>query len=104
MTKARPRTELQKLLEDILGSEYVYFQPPVSMQLHYPCIVYERNTYVPRFANNETYIRRTRFTIKLITKDPDSPFAEALEDIPYCSHTRNYIVDNLVHDIYDLYW
>ena len=104
MTRARPRIELQELLEKILGNKNVYFQPPESMRLHYPCIVYDRNTYAPIFANNETYLRRTRYTLRLITKDPDTPFAEALEDIPYCSHTRNYIADNLYHDIYDLYW
>ena len=103
-TMIRPRTELQSLLESILGSTNVYFQPPPSFKLHYPCIVYDRNTYASVFANNDSYLRRTRYSLTLIDKNPDSTFVSALADIPYCRHTRSYIADNLNHDVYDLYW
>lgn len=102
--KTRTRTELQEVLEGILGSSNVYFQPPASLKLVYPCIVYSRNTYDSVFANNDSYLRRTRYSIVLIDKNPDSQFAEPIADIPYCKHTRNYIADNLNHDVYDLYW
>lgn len=103
-TITRPRTELQELLEQIMESENVYFQPPENKRLSYPCIVYSRNTYSSVFADNQSYIRRTRYSLILIDKNPDSCFAEKLADIPYCAHTRSYISDNLNHDVYDLYW
>lgn len=102
--KTRTRTELQTLLEEILGRPNVYFQPPENLKLAYPCIVYSRNTYDSVFANNDSYLRRTRYSVTLIDKNPDSQFSEAIADIPYCRHTRNYIADNLNHDVYDLYW
>ena len=100
----RPRTELQTLLETILGNDHVYFQPPPSLKLKYPCIVYDRNTFSSNFANNDSYLRRTRYSLTLIDKNPDSTFITAIADIPYCRHTRSYIADNLNHDTYDLYW
>lgn len=102
--KTRTRTELQELLEEILGSSNVYFQPPENLKLRYPCIVYSRNTFASVFANNDSYLRRTRYSVTLIDKNPDSPYVEPIADIPYCAHTRNFITDNLNHDVFDLYW
>lgn len=100
----RPRTELQYVLEELMASENVYFQPPTNLRLNYPCIVYDRNTFSTIHANNSPYLRRTRYTLKLIDKNPDSQFVEKIADLPYCSHTRHFIVDNLYHDVFDLYW
>ena len=36
------RLELQTKFENILGSRNVYFQPPASVQMRYPAIVYSR--------------------------------------------------------------
>ena len=36
-----PRLDLQKLLVELLGSDNVYFQPPPSVQMNYPAIVYK---------------------------------------------------------------
>ena len=37
------RLNLQDKLEEVLGSKQVYFQPPESLKLKYPCIVYSRS-------------------------------------------------------------
>lgn len=37
------RYELQAVLEGILGSGNVYFQPPENLKMRYDCIVYERS-------------------------------------------------------------
>ena len=34
------RLDLQALLEDLLGSRNVYYQPPESVKMNYPAIVY----------------------------------------------------------------
>ena len=39
---AKTRLELQSVLEQTLGSRNVYFQPPASVKMKYPAIVYER--------------------------------------------------------------
>src|ERR1044071_6348794 len=47
-----PRVDLQALLEDLLRTSSVYFQPPANVVMVYPCIVYHRDTAVTDFANN----------------------------------------------------
>ena len=38
---AKQRSDFQTVLESIPGVEKVYFQPPESVKLVYPCILYE---------------------------------------------------------------
>ena len=40
---AKTREELHELLVSVLGSRNVYFQPPESIRMQYPAIVYARN-------------------------------------------------------------
>lgn len=49
------RLELQSELEKILGSRNVYFQPPASVKIKYPAIVYSRKSIDNNFANNTVY-------------------------------------------------
>ena len=38
------RLELQSKLEEILGSRQVYYQPPETVKMEYPAIVYRQNS------------------------------------------------------------
>ena len=49
------RLELQTLLEEILGSRNVYFQPPESVKMNYPAIVYSLDDIENSFANDGVY-------------------------------------------------
>ena len=49
------RLNLQTTLETILGSRNVYFQPPESVKLKYPAIVYSRNDIMNQFADDGVY-------------------------------------------------
>ena len=53
---SRSRLELQKYLEDLLGSRQVYFQPPASIQMKYPAIVYSLSNMNNIPANNDSYL------------------------------------------------
>lgn len=104
MTTKDQRISLQTKLEEILGSENVYFQPPSNIKMHYPCIVYTRSTGYSRFADNGSWIFRSRYQIQLISKDPDNPAFDELAKLPYSSYDRHYVVDNLNHDVFNIYW
>lgn len=99
----RTRLELQQALEDILGSRNVYFQPPSSIRMSYPAIVYERSKIRSRYAGNGKYTNDRVYDVVLITKDPDSPFIDKLLELPYCSYDRHYVADNLHHDAFTIY-
>lgn len=101
----RPRIELQDLLESILGSSNVYFQPPESIKMKFPCIVFQRVSGDTKFGDNMGYIFTARYQITLIGKDPNpEKFIDKISKIPRCIYDRHYVVDNLHHDNYYLYW
>ena len=66
------RLELQSELEKILGSRNVYFQPPSSLKIKYPAIVYSRNSIDNNFANNSVYKQDVSYMLTVIYTDPDS--------------------------------
>lgn len=98
------RLELQSILLGILGSENVYFQPPPSVQMAYPCIVYHRDDADTHFADNEPYKRKWKYQVTVIDRDPDSPIPEKVGALPMCVYDRFYAADNLNHDVFKLFF
>lgn len=98
------RYELQAILEDILGSDHVYFQPPANLEMEYDCIVYERDTIEVDHADNSPYRLHDRYQVTAIYKNPDSGLVHKLAMLPMCSHDRHFIADNLNHDVFKLYY
>lgn len=98
------REKLQMILEDILGSNHVYYQPPGNLQMKYPAIVYSRSRIGNQYANNNVYLQNHSYQVTLIDKNPDSEVIEKLSKLPLCRHDRHYTSDNLNHDVFLLYF
>lgn len=98
------RTILQANLERILGSRNVYYQPPESVKINYPAIVYSRSDIDSRYANDKNYIRTNRYEIIVIDKRPDNEAIAKILELPCCSFDRHYTSDNLHHDVLTLYY
>lgn len=98
------RERLQTILEELLGSTNVYYQPPESVKMNYPAIVYSRNDIDNIFADNHPYIQAYSYTIIVIDKDPDSEIVSKVAKLPMCSFNRHYTADNLNHDVFTLYY
>ena len=101
---ARTRVELDRILRATLGSSNVYFDPPESFKLRYPCIVYDLGAHNERKADNSTYIRTKRYNMTYITMDADDPMVDTLEDLEYCHLNRPYASDGLFHYAFDIYF
>lgn len=102
---AGSRLELHSKLCELLGSTNVYFQPPETIKMKYPCIVYERSSGNSLYADNKLYRFLFRYTITVIDKDPDNPVVEKIiEEFPKCRYDRRFIADNLNHDLFELYY
>lgn len=99
-----PRTELHEILVGILGSRNVYFQPPSNIRLKYPAIVYEHSRYSVVPADDDLYLLHTAYTLTLIEHDPDSSKVIDLLRLPYCSHDRSFVSDNLYHNTFTIYY
>lgn len=98
------RLELQNILEGILGTRNVYFQPPENIKLQYPCIMYSRTSGDTQFANNAPYIMHKRYQIIIMDKDPDSIIPDKVAMLPMCIFDRSYTADNLNHYVYNIYY
>lgn len=98
------RLNLQTLLETILKSRNVYFQPPESVKLKYPAIVYALDGIESKHANNSVYGLKRRYLVTFITDDPDSPIINELVSLDLCRFIRPYESDNLNHYVFELYY
>lgn len=98
------RLELQSKLEELLGSKNVYYQPPESMKLDYPAIVYHKSKPEFKRANNSQYLRYNSYTITVIDRKPDNEVIDKLLELPLCSYDRNFKTNNLEHDVLTIYY
>lgn len=101
---ARTRAQLDSILRTILGTTNVYFDPPESFKLKYPCIIYRLAAHQERRAENEPYIKMRLYGLTYITRDADDPMVDTLEDLKYCHLNRPYTADGLFHYAYDIYF
>lgn len=98
------RLDLQRRFEDILESKNVYYQPPESIKLKYPCIIYSLSDIYARNADDMHYSMQKAYTVTVISRDPDNTIAESILQFPRTRFDRRYIADNLYHDILTLYY
>ena len=97
------RLELHETFCEILGSRNVYFQPPESIKLKYPAIVYSRKDFGQIHANNGVYNHYPCYEVTVIDKNPDSEIVNKVALLPLCSYNRHFATDNLNHDVFTLY-
>ena len=98
------RLDLQTLLEDLLSSENVYFQPPANVQMQYPCIVYKRDDISTAFAGNLPYRLTKRYLVTVIDRNPDSVIPDKVASLPMCLFNRSFAKDGLNQDVFILYF
>lgn len=99
------RLEMHEILCDILGSRNVYFQPPESIKMRYPAIVYKRVGYRIINADNKRHIKIPEYDVIYISDDPDVDKSnEMLDAFYYCSFDRAYSADNLHHSVYTVFY
>ena len=99
------RADLQSKLEnEIMGSKNVHFQPPATMHMEYPAIVFGLSNIRNTFANNSSYKRARAYQVILIDKNPDSEYVDKILSLPMCSFDRHYKSDNMNHFVFTLYY
>lgn len=100
----KPRTELQTLLEGLLGSDQVYFQPPPNVMMKYPCIVYKRDNASTDFAGDKPYRYTKRYMVTVIDQNPDSLIPDKVAALPMTIFNRSFAAANLNHDVFVVYF
>ena len=101
----RTRAELQTELETFLGSRNVYFQPPESIKIKYPCIMYNYANPDIDYANNYIYFHMKCYEVTIVDEDPDSELPDKLlYAFQYIKPGRVYPADHLWHFTFKLYY
>jgi hypothetical protein len=72
--------------------------------MEYPCIVYKRDNINMLFANNSPYRHTKRYLVTVIDRNPDGGIPDQIAQFPLCSYSRAYVVSNLNHDVFILYY
>lgn len=96
------RLNLHQILKAICPN--CYFQPPLSLKLKYPCIIYEKSYEKITHANNHPYLHDNRYTVNVLDRDPDSTLPGQVAQLKSCSFDRRFEVDGLYHSVYVIYY
>lgn len=98
------RLEIQERLEALADNLHVYYQPPASVRISYPAIIFRLNDYSQNWADDNLYKKDRSYLITLIHYDPDNDLIEKLLwAFPKLRYDRTYTSDNLYHYVYVLY-
>ena len=96
--------KLQNKFEKILDCKNVYYQPPESVRMAYPAILYNKKKPDVKYANDKKYSKMDCYEVTVIDYKPDNPVIEKILDLPYTSHDRVYVADNLYHDVITIFY
>jgi hypothetical protein len=99
------RLKLHEEFCEILNNRNVYFKPPESKKMTYPCIRYNLSGINIRCADDRMYKNINEYEVIVIDRDPESEIHnKILGYFPMCNFIRSYIADNLNHTVLKLYY
>lgn len=96
------RLQLHQKLKELITN--VYFQPPSTHEMLYPCIRYVLSEKDVKYADNIKYQNTKCYQVTIIDEDPDSELPEQLDTFPLCQFDRFYSADDLNHWVFTLYF
>lgn len=94
---------LCKLLKEVSGIK-VYYQPPETVKMVYPCIRCSRSNIRQNYANDKTYSKFNRYELIVISEEFDYDVVDTLLELEMCSFDRQYVADNLYHYVLSIYY
>lgn len=98
----RPRTELGALLHTIANN--VYFQAPGAVKMRYPAVLYALDDIQNTHGDNSVYAQMKRYRLTVISHDPDEPLVDQVSQLPTARFDRQYVADNLYHNVFTIYY
>lgn len=104
MTIAEIQPILQQKLQKTCSN--VYFEPPESVKLKYPCILYYADAPFRNHGNNTTYITRHKFNVTIKDRSALSTLPDRFEEVfgGDCNLDRHFVDGDLHQWSYTLYF
>ena len=84
------------------ASRHVYYQPPETIKMAYPCIIYTLSRDDLLHADDIAYNRKKRYSVMVVDKNPDSELPDILADMFHVKMERHFTADNLHHFVYTI--
>ena len=81
-----------------------YFQPPETIKMKYPAIVYALDDIENAFADDGVYLSHKKYSVTVIDKNPDSLLIDTMAKLPTCRFNRHYKSENLNHYVFLLHF
>lgn len=99
-------SDLQAMLQELMGETVkIWYQPPENTKLKYPCIIFGISNALIEYADNNPYQIHKRYTVTLMTRTADNhEMLDKLLNLPLCTFDREFINDDIVHDVFTLYF
>jgi hypothetical protein len=98
------RIDFHHDLVNLIASGNVYFQPPPSIEMEYPCIVYKLDRITTKHANNNKYNENRAYQVTVIDRDPDSYIPGDVGSLPKSKFNRFFVSENLNHFVYTVFF
>ena len=96
--------KLQSKLIELLETSNVYYQPPESLKMKYPCVRYSKSKPDVKHADDMKYINKDCYELTVIANSADDEMIDKILQLPYSSFDRHYVSNNLHHDVIILYY
>ena len=86
--------------ESVGETPHVYFQPPESVKITYPCFIYHQAASPTISANDQPYLYRDVYEVKYITREAEPKLPELMQNLKNVSYDRRYSAENLNHFVF----
>lgn len=97
------RIELHNKLLSSTTILNVYFQPPENIKIVYPCIIYERQLFKPRYADDTMYSNNVCYKVILVDSKPNNENLNNLLIIKNSKYVNHYYKNSLHYDVFSIY-
>jgi len=97
------RLALHNLLLSI-GGPNVYYQVPSNLSIIYPAIKYSINKIEGKHADDAVYCQDKSYLITVMSQDADCDIVDKISILPKCVFDRQYVVDNIYHTVFIMYY
>ena len=99
------RLSLHEEFCTLLQSKNVYYDPPESFKMNYPCVRYSPSEPYQKHANDKNYSKTNRYDGIIMDYDADSKIPDnLLEHFSMFRLGKPYRVNNLNHFPFTLYY
>ncbi len=101
---AKERKHLDIFLCQYLETANVYYQPPESVLIKYPAVIYKLDDIQNITANNSMYMQKKAYMVTVIDKEIESELVTKMSKLLNCQFVNNFVSDNLYHTVFRLYY